>query len=258
MAYNRNSLTQLTGTIAQMMGVEKPETANKPIEGFYDLLGSADKILIYNPDAVGMWLYQKYFEKFLPVIKHAPVTVPLSAVMPSVTPVCFATMYTGVTPEVHGITAYTKPVVTIGSLFDVLIKSGKKPAIVAVKDSSMATIFAGKPMDYFIEEYDPEVIIRAKELINAGKHDFIAVYTQEYDDVMHQLGPENEKSLTALDGQIRYFDELANCAKAAWKNQQAIIGFCPDHGIHLEDSGHGTHGTDMEEDINILHFFGGI
>ena len=58
---------------------------------------------------------------------NADLTLPLQTVMPSVTPVCFATMYTGAQPEVHGIQSYTKPVVKTDSVFDVLIRNGKKP-----------------------------------------------------------------------------------------------------------------------------------
>ena len=49
--------------------------------------------------------------------------MPMLSVMPSVTPVCFASMYTGVMPDVHGIKFYTKPVLKIETFFDVLIKA---------------------------------------------------------------------------------------------------------------------------------------
>ena len=49
--------------------------------------------MIYNPDCIPMWLYQKYTEKFAPVLAATQLTVPVATVMPSVTPVCFGTMY---------------------------------------------------------------------------------------------------------------------------------------------------------------------
>jgi hypothetical protein len=29
-----------------------------------------------------------------------------------------------------------------------------------------------------------------------------------------------------------------------------------DHGIHTNDEGHGTHGSDLPEDLNVMHFYG--
>ena len=65
-----------------------------------------DKALIYNPDAVALWLYQKYTDKFTKVINNTRMALPMRTVMPSVTPVCFATIYSGVMPSVHGIQKY--------------------------------------------------------------------------------------------------------------------------------------------------------
>jgi predicted AlkP superfamily pyrophosphatase or phosphodiesterase len=212
--------------------------------------------LIYNPDAVGMWLYQKYYACFLPVLKHTPLCVPFKAVMPSKTPVCFATMYTGALPSIHGIQSYMKPVIKTDSLFDSLIRAGKRAALVAVQDSSMSRIFAGKDMDYHIMEYDMQVKERSLKLIKEDKHDLICAYTQEYDDVMHKTGPESDMSMHALKNQIKIFDELACAVGEHWKKHRSLVTFSPDHGIHDVSDGTGAHGSDMPEDLDILHFFG--
>ena len=34
-----------------------------------------------------------------------------------------------------------------------------------------------------------------------------------------------------------------------------LVGFCMDHGCHDIDGGCGSHGLDMEEDLNIVHLF---
>lgn len=65
----------------------------------------------------------------------------MKTVMPSVTPVCFGTMYTGAQPEVHGIQKYEKPVIKIDTFFDALIRAGKKPVIVATPKCSLSNIY---------------------------------------------------------------------------------------------------------------------
>ena len=57
------------------------------------------------------------------MIERTDLEVRYETVMPSVTPVCFGTMYTGAQPEVHGIRRYEKPVIKIDTIFDVLIRN---------------------------------------------------------------------------------------------------------------------------------------
>ena len=52
------------------------------------------------------------------------------SMVPPVTPVCFASMYSGLLPEKHGIKEYIKPVLKCRTVFDVVSEKGKKCAIV--------------------------------------------------------------------------------------------------------------------------------
>lgn len=260
-SYNSISMTQLAATVSDIIVIEPPKQAAEKIDWLSELLksyarGKVDRTVLYNPDAVAMWLFQNYTADFAPVLKHTQVSVPLITVMPSVTPVCFASMYTGTLAEVHGIEKYEKPVVTIDSLFDALIRAGKRVAIVAVKGSSMAKIFAGKELDYFIMTYDEEVAQKAVELVEQDEYDFISVYTQEYDDAMHLTGTESEPSLEAMNNQINIFKKLADAIDKNYEKHNTLLCFCPDHGVHTNENGGGTHGADIPEDMNIMHFFG--
>ena len=40
-----------------------------------------------------------------------------------------------------------------------------------------------------------------------------------------------------------------------WKSHNSLVGFAMDHGCHEIDGGCGSHGLDMEEDLNILHTY---
>ncbi len=255
------SMTNVASTLAEAMGIEKPAKADISIELVKNLRetyigGAVDRVLVYNPDAIGLWLFQKYTNDFAPVLKNTQLGVPIKTVMPSVTPVCFGTMYTGVEPSVHGIQAYEKKLITTDSLFDVVARSGKKAAIVAVADSSMSVIFQERDIDYYILPYDQEVNEKALELIKEDKYDLLVVYNQEYDDTMHRTGTESDASIKAMHNHIETFDMLANAVKQHWKKHDTMICWATDHGIHQLENGHGWHGDNIEEDMNVMHFYG--
>jgi len=262
-SFNALSMTSVAATVADVMGIEPPRQAETKIGWLADLLkdkanGTADRVVMYNPDAIAMWLVQNYTGDFAPVLRHTQAAVPLRSVMPAVTPVCFASMYTGTQPAVHGVKKGEKPVVATDSLFDALIRVGKRVAIVAVAGSSMSKIYAGKALDYFFLPYDEEVTQKALELIETDEYDFISVYTQGYDDAMHLTGTESAAALEGMRSQAAFFEQIALAAEKYYRAHSTLLCFCTDHGVHTNEFGGGTHGDEIPEDLNILHFFGVI
>ncbi|NLU24899.1 MAG: hypothetical protein GXW99_09405 [Clostridiales bacterium] len=260
---NSYSMTQLAASVASAIGAEAPNKSAAPIPAVEHLVentfgGKADRVLIYNPDCIGLWFWQKYTEMFLPVQYHTQLTVPVATVMPSVTPVCFGTMYTGAMPAVHGIQSYTKPVIKIDSLFDSLTRSGKKVALAAVEGSSMALIFQERNIDYFLLPYDNDVTEKALELIKDDQYDVIVVYNQEYDDMIHDFTPEAPGAMEAARHHIRDFGRLADAVDEYWTKHDTLLVWASDHGNHVDWDGHGNHGEYREEDINVVHFYGAI
>ena len=259
--FNSIPLTGIAASLARAMDVPPPAEAHPPIDAIDQLVkmntfdGTVDRIFMYNPDAVAMWLYQKYTDYYLPLLRHTGLTLPLCAVMPSVTPVCFGTMYTGATPEVHGIRTYVKPVIRIDTLFDALLRAGKKCAIVSTEGDSLSHIFLEREMDYFIYPTVDECTEKALELIREDRHDFILLYNADYDSTMHRNAPEGAESLEVLKKNIRVFDTIAKTIEEHWGSHKTLLGFAPDHGCHEIDGGLGSHGLEMPEDLNILHFY---
>ena len=262
--FNQLSLAREAATITSAMGIKPPTHAEAPVDFISEKIkqragGNIEKVLMFNPDAIGMWMFQKYFDCYEAVYKHADICVPYRSPMKSVTPVCFATMYTGALPDVHGIKVYEKPVLSTDTIFDTLVRAGKRVAIVAISGSSMASIFLGREIDYYIlppgtDDYLMEA--KATELLNENKHDFIVAYGQGYDDEEHKSGPESPSSLSEFKKQIAIFDRLSTRAKEIWKNDRFLLVFAPDHGAHLCANGKGAHGEEIPEDLNILHFYG--
>lgn len=262
MAFNTIHLTRLAASVAAAMEVEPPahaEAAIPQVETLvktYAVSGKAERVLAYNPDAIGQWLYQRYTQEFSPVMARTQLVLPMLAAFPPVTPVCFATMYTGAAPAVHGIQKYEKPIVRTDTLFDALHRAGKRVALVAVEDCSMALIFRERPIDYFIERDDAAAFERGKALIEADAHDFVLVYGQDYDDCIHDTEPESPESYRAMVKHMERFAALSDTAKSAWAKYDTLTFFAPDHGIHKTIFGVGDHYADIPEDMNMLHFYG--
>ena len=258
---NEISMDTICGSLAYAMGIEPPAHAAAPAQPLVNYIdetlngGKVDRILMYNPDAIGQWITEKYPYFVQEAVANTELELPLRTVMPSVTPVCFGTMYTGAQPQVHGIQGYVKPVIRIDTIFDALIRNGKKAAIVSTTGDSMSKIFLEREMDYYIYDTVEQVNAKACELILKDQYDFIAVYNGNYDAYMHKFGPESNEALGELRSNIRAFGLFWELIADHWKAHDTLIGFAMDHGCHEIDGKLGSHGLDMPEDMNIIHFY---
>ena len=258
---NERSLDTLCGALAYSMGFEKPMAAAEPnpeIVKYVDETlngGKVDRILMYNPDAVAEWIYEKYGYLIKDVVERADLPVKFRTVMPSVTPVCFATMYTGAQPAVHGIMKYEKPVLKIDTFFDAALRAGKKIALLAQNETSMSKIFLERNLDYFVYATVAETNAKAYELILKDEYDIIVLYNTNYDAVMHKFGPESLEALAELRANSHAFGILSNLVEKHWTSHDTLVGFAMDHGCHEIDGNLGSHGLDMEEDLNIKHVY---
>lgn len=255
-------ISSVKASILEAAGIEIPGSIEKPNPVLTALAGKklggkpVDRVVIYNPDAVALWVYQKYTAMFADAALCSDAALPMLSVMPSVTPVCFASMYSGVMPDIHGIKRYEKPVLTVNTVFDSYINAGKKAAIVSTSNDSISVIFLNRDMEYFIFDTPEEVNEKALSLIEEDRFDLIVIYNGNYDGTMHKFGPEAPESLAALEKNISFYSEMVEKIGSEWKNHSVLYGFCPDHGCHEIDGGCGSHGLDMEEDMNVIHFYG--
>ena len=259
---NTNSLDTLCAALCYAAGIEAPAqaaAANPDLCAYLDQMnaaGKCDRIFMYNPDAVAHWVSDKSPDFIAEVKNCAPYELPLRSVMPSVTPVCFGTMYTGAQPEVHGIRTYAKPVITIDTLFDAMLRAGKKCAIVCRDGDSLSRIYNERSMDYFYYPTMNEVNAKAAELIIKDEYNLIVVYNGNYDSSMHRWGTEHPLALGALRSNSYIFAMFEALIRSHWQNHTTLLGFAMDHGCHDIDGGCGSHGLDMDEDLDILHFYG--
>lgn len=259
----RNTLriTQTCRTVCELMGFDAPakaDDANPAVLRKAERLFEGrriERILLYNPDAIALWLYQKYTDRFIPVIENSDIAIPVLSVMPSVTPVCFASMYTGLMPEDHGIRAYVKPVLKAETLFDAAIRAGKKPVIISTRGDSITEIFKERDMTYIECDTPDECNERCEAVLKEDRYDIIVCYNANFDTTMHRWGPEAPQSLAEIDHNAAAYFRLSSLADDVWKNKDHVTAFLPDHGCHEIDGHLGSHGLDMREDMNIIHFW---
>jgi len=266
---NETPLESLAGALAYAMGIEPPKQAweaNKTLTDYVDeKLGGkkADRIFLYNADAIAQWVYEKYPQFTLGARRRTDIELPMRTPLPPKTPVCFGTMYTGAEPAAHGITEYAKKPVVADTIFDALDRAGKKGAIVCIRGYSMSVIFGKTPAhEYFFSDLG-EVNAKAAELIMKDEYDFLLVYNGNYDDIMHRKGPEHPDSLAQMMFNYQTFCMFDSLVQNHWKKHNTLVGFGMDHGCHetspevqAENPNRmGDHGDDVATDRNILHLY---
>ncbi|MFB3892972.1 MAG: hypothetical protein ACE15C_13215 [Phycisphaerae bacterium] len=263
-----NSIASVAPTICRVMGVAPPKVCRaEPLDAVLAAWAATgdgshaprtvEKCLIYAPDAIGAQMVERWPASFRPVPEIAPIAVDLRAVMPPKTPVCFASMFTGAMPEVHGIRKYEKPVLACDTLFDALIRAGKRPAIVSTVGCSMDRIFRERPMDYFSQADDEAVMSRTLNILESSAYDLIVCYQIGYDKCVHSEGPYCPAAIGQMEEKIANFKRVAAAVRERWAGRRVMIGFCPDHGAHVDEAtGKGDHCLDIPQDMNVRHFFG--
>ena len=257
------SIGDLTPTICEINNWEIPaQSGGTPIavvvdhaQRLFDGEGKNEKTFIYCPDAVGEIHRQHYPDFLARVEKVAGIRLLSSGVMPSVTPVCFGTIFSGASPEVHGIRQYAKPVLEVETLFDSAVKAGKKVAIVAVNSCSIDMIFRKRKVDYYSLCTDARCREITEKIMRSDDYDMIISYSTDYDHYSHKTGCDSETSVTALKTCVEYFEDYARLTDELWGKYNRTLVWAPDHGNHPVSETSGTHGTNTADDMLVNHFY---
>lgn len=253
--FNRICITQVAATILTLLGITPADRMAPPIKQVLNALPSCDRVFIYNPDAIAMWIYEKYADDFKEMEQKTNLKLPMLSVLPPVTPVCFGSMYSGLLPAEHGIQKYEKPVLCVPTVFDLVSQAGKKAAIVSTEGDSISRIFLERSIDYFIYPSIEKCNQKALELIRQDRHDLIVLYNGDYDYQMHRHTPEGKKALSALQENIAAYRLLQTSIQKHWTTHQTALVFAPDHGCHKVFGFLGNHGKNKPCDMNIMHFY---
>ena len=259
--FNSTPLTSITGALCHVLNITQPEFARCGITELENYVNSktggmpVDKIVLYNPDAIAQWLFDKYPQRLNSFTDNSELVLPMLSMIPSKTPVCFASMYSGATPAEHGIEKYVKRELKIDTFFDALIRANKKPIIITVKEQSMDILFRGRGVPVISCDTDAEVISVAEKVIKEDNYDVVCIYNQEYDDVMHRSHPKSLWAKRALTHYNNSYTKIINCVKENCHKHNTLVGALTDHGVHREWYLLGSHGKNIAKDMNVLHFY---
>jgi predicted AlkP superfamily pyrophosphatase or phosphodiesterase len=257
-----NSIGDLTPTICAAFNVEEPSSCGAvAIAPIVDQIartmgeGKMEKAVLFCCDAMGEHQRDHFPEVFNRIEKVAPFRIPSVAVMPSVTPVCYGTIFTGAAPCVHGIQKYEKPVLKVETLFDVMAKANKNVAIVAYNNCSIDTIFRLRNVDYYSFRTDAQSFNCTLELIEKNQYDLIISYMTDYDAKQHKTGCFSKEATQQAYLATDRFEELSRAIDTYYKDKNRMLVFVPDHGGHLVEKNCGTHGFDIPEDMLVSHYY---
>lgn len=256
-------IASVTPTVCALLGLPEPAGCGAdPIAAVVDQAvrangddAAVERMLIFCADAVGETHRQKYPEQLNRVEKLAGIRLLSSGVMPSCTPVSFASIFSGASPKVHGIQKYEKPVLRLETLFDILIAAGKRVTIVATNSCSMDMIFRKRDMEYYSAKSDERVWQITEKLVEEDAYDVIVCYCGGYDDRSHGFGSDSPEALGVLDNIIGYFESLVATVDRCWGDKNRVVAWVADHGNHDLADGTATHGFNIFEDMVVNHFY---
>ncbi len=263
-----NRITNFASTILSVMGKERENHMDCPFEIANEILksGVREKCLIVSVDAVPKYLTEQRADLFEKVIKHAPNTVELITVMPSVTPVCYGAMFSGTTPDKNGIPCYVEPMVTseiiqptlsVTPFTQTLVKNGKKVAVVTCNNGCIKSMLYGRDADLYIVDGDDDkkMAQTAYDLLD-GDYDVVFLYQLDYDYTQHKVSPTGEKAITKLKEKVEVFDWLCKKATKVWEDKKYMLVFNSDHGCHEVEGKKGAHGENCADDMQLKYYFG--
>jgi len=267
-----HSIGDLTPTICHLFGVPAPEKCGGEVipeiadqaDKLMDGEGKTQRAVLFCADAMGEAQRQHFPGDFALIEKTAGFRIRSAAVMPSVTPVCYGTIFTGAAPCVHGIQKYEKPVIQIETLFDVFPKAGKNVAVLSDNGCSIDTIFRGREVDYYsfhsnrpgeLTGADQQAFEFTRQFIREDRYDLIICYMTNYDHQMHLHGPFSPEAAEQAHLAAQRFKQLQEDMDQYWKPYNRVLAFVPDHGGHYTDETHGGHGSDLPDDMIVNHYY---
>jgi predicted AlkP superfamily pyrophosphatase or phosphodiesterase len=246
------SMMDIAPTVSTVLQLPAPAQAKgRPIQVVAKSMAGKSRVAILALDAFGLFAWNLWKVE-MPYLRslHAQHSIILRSVMPSVTPVNFATMVTGTGQAGHGIKSRTDSF-ACETLFDVVRRTGHKSAGVGIDDYT-GTALLGRHADICGNAGEGSDDTVADKIIEVAEGDapmFLIAQLGRVDDVFHQFGPSSCDVVPMLrdtDSRVRRLVE-----RLGPLGYGVII--LADHGQHDAEPGEagslkGNHGTESPED----------
>ncbi len=246
------SMMDVAPTVATVLGLPAPGQAKgKPIGRIVaDLAGSA-RIAVLAPDALGLFAWNLWKDK-MPYLRshHESRSVILRSVMPSITPVNFATMICGTDQAGHGVETFRSEI-ACETIYDVVRARGGKSAGVGLSGYTGCELL-GRYADICGDAgngTDDDIADLAVKIAHDQHPEFMIVQLGQVDDVFHEFGPSSPAVIPMLQQTDHRLEKLITVLRPL--GYGVII--LSDHGQHdvldAPPGEHkGTHGTDSDID----------
>jgi len=256
----QHSMMDVAPTVSAILRLPPPAQAKgRAIQEIASDFADMRKLAILAPDAFGDFAW-RLWQKEMPFLKslHAKRSILLRSVMPSITPVNFATMVTGTDLAGHGINTFNDNF-KCETLFDVVRKAGLKSAGIGIEGYTGQKLLA-RSADIpgnAGNGTDDDVAKKVMEIASAHGPAFLIAQLGRVDDVFHKHGPSSPQVVPMLretDGRLRRL-------VAGLKPLGYAVIILADHGQHDTvfvplwrknavpgDGKNGSHGTDSPED----------
>jgi len=246
------SMMDIAPTVSVVLGLSVPSAAKgTPITEVVDDLRGASRIALLVPDALG-WYAWRLWHQEMPFLsaQHSVRSLVLRSVMPSITPVNFATMVTGTDLAGHGIHTYDDHF-QCETLFDLVRAAGQRSAAIGFEGYTGSRLL-GRFADIdgvTALETDDWIADRVIEIAREHRPAFVIAQLGRVDDVFHRYGPSSPEVVPMLRDTDARLDRLTGVLT---KLGYGVV-ILSDHGQHdipgeLGHDHRGGHGSDRDED----------
>lgn len=248
---NEYPMTSVAPTVSAILEIPAPEQAEGPvIQDIVSDLSNCPRVAVLATDALGASAFERWRDE-MPFLQslHARRSLLIRSVMPTITPVNFATMVSGAPLSVHGVNVREADV-QCETLFDVVRAHGGRSAGIGRTGYTGAELLARyADIEGRGAKEEKDVAVEALTVRIARKEvpAFLIVQLGITDDIFHQFGPSSPEVVLTLR---ETDDRVRRMVKALSEMGYGMI-FLADHGQHdvqKEDKTGGTHGTDSDED----------
>jgi len=243
MSYTRlprpqRSLTVVAPTICELLGVPPPPVAaDRPLAPLVEGWGRVERLLVLLIDALGVstWLASRLQMPFLSAVFEQNL-VPLESVVPTKTPVCFATIASGALPPLHQVRA-RQDEFAVPTIFHSFAAARVSNVVVGRAQSSTGLLYAryaGAARLSRANRDDRVVALLAQVLRERPR--FVFCQLLDLDNAGHAAGPSSARSREAAGRCDRRAASI--CHAAADRGYRLL--FLADHGQHDVPQPDGT------------------
>lgn len=246
------SMIHVAPTLSAILQVPAPAQARgAPIPEVIADLAGISRVAVLVPDALGLYAWRLWRHE-MPYLSslHERNSVTLRSVMPSITPVNFATMVTGTDVDGHGVRAREDDF-ACETLLDVVRQAGGQSAGVGLSGYTGSELL-GRHADLWGnagDGSDDAVADKVIAIADAHRPTFLIAQLGRVDDVFHRYGPSSRRVVPMLKGTDVRLRLLVEHLKPLGYGTLILA----DHGQHeVSDPSagelKGSHGTDRPED----------